>query len=71
VVFALGTGASGRTSPATLVGALAADVLAEAVLRAVRTATSLHGTGLPDLPSAAEFEARARSRHDKKRRDAP
>jgi len=55
IVFALGTGASGRQVPTTLLGALAADVLAEAVLRAVRAATSLHGPGLPDLPAARDL----------------
>jgi len=54
-VFALGTGASGRRAPTTLLGALAADVLAEAVLRAVRAATRLAGPGLPDLPSARDL----------------
>ena len=71
VVFALATGASGLTSPATLVGALAADVLAEAVLRAVRAATRLHGTGLPDLPATADFAPRASGHHDEKTRDTP
>jgi len=55
VVFALATGAARRPAPVTLVGALAADVLAEAVLRAVRAATSIGGTDLPDLPAAADF----------------
>ena len=55
IVFALGTGASGRPVHTTLLGALAADVLAEAVLRAVRAATSLHGPGLPDLPAARDL----------------
>jgi L-aminopeptidase/D-esterase-like protein len=55
IVFALGTGASGRPVHTTLLGALAADVLAEAVLRAVRAATSLHGAGLPDLPAARDL----------------
>lgn len=70
VVFALATGASGRTAQATLVGALAADVLAEAVLRAVRAATGLHGDGLPDLPAAADFAVLAASPSDKNR-DTP
>ncbi|MGZ5714929.1 MAG: P1 family peptidase [Caldimonas sp.] len=55
VVFALATGASGLRPPTTLVGALAADVLADAVLRAVRAATSLSGAGLPTLPAARDF----------------
>jgi L-aminopeptidase/D-esterase-like protein len=57
VVFALGTGASGRRSNVTLLGALAADVLADAVLRAVRAATSLSGPGLPTLPAARDMSA--------------
>ncbi|MEO7057454.1 MAG: P1 family peptidase [Caldimonas sp.] len=57
VVFALATGASGLTASPTIVGALAADVLAEAVLRAVRAAVGIHGAGLPDLPCAADLEA--------------
>ena len=44
VVFALATGASGRRAHTTLIGALAADVLADAVLRAVRAASSLRPT---------------------------
>jgi L-aminopeptidase/D-esterase-like protein len=51
-IFALATGASGRTAHLTLLGALGAEVMAAAVLRAVRTATSLSGPGLPDLPAA-------------------
>ncbi|HEV7576195.1 MAG TPA: P1 family peptidase [Caldimonas sp.] len=57
VVFALATGASGRSAATTLVGALAADVLAEAVLRAVRAAKGIGGNGLPDLPCAADLGA--------------
>jgi L-aminopeptidase/D-esterase-like protein len=55
VVFALATGASGRIGAPTLVGALAADVLADAVLRAVRAARRIGGNGLPDLPAAADL----------------
>ncbi|MEO8081054.1 MAG: P1 family peptidase, partial [Caldimonas sp.] len=58
VVFALATGAGGRRAHTTLIGALAADVLADAVLRGVRAATSLAGEGLPALPSATDFAAR-------------
>jgi len=50
-VFALATGACGRPAPVTLVGALAADVLARAVLRAVRAAE-----GLPGLPAARDLD---------------
>ncbi len=55
VVFALATGASGRVGAPTLIGALAADVLADAVLRAVRAARRIGGNGLPDLPAAADL----------------
>ncbi len=55
IVFALGTGASGQRAHTTLLGALAADVLAEAVLRAVRAATALAGPGLPSLPAARDL----------------
>ncbi len=51
-LFALATGASGVPGNVTLIGALAAEVMAAAVLRAVRAATRLSGPGLPDLPSA-------------------
>jgi L-aminopeptidase/D-esterase-like protein len=59
VVFALATGASGQTAPVTLVGALAAEMLAEAVLRAVRAARTIGGDGLPALPCAADLGAGA------------
>jgi L-aminopeptidase/D-esterase-like protein len=54
-VFALATGASGRPANTTLVGALGADVMAMAVVRAVRAATRLGGPGLPDLPCARDL----------------
>ena len=54
-VFALATGASGLPGNVTLIGALAAEVMAAAVLRAVHAATRLSGPGLPDLPSAADM----------------
>jgi L-aminopeptidase/D-esterase-like protein len=57
VVFALATGTSGTRAHTTIVGALAADMLAAAVLRGVRAATSLHGEGLPALPAARDFAA--------------
>ncbi len=50
-LFALGTGASGRTANTTLLGALAAEVTARAVVKAVRAARRLAGPGLPELPS--------------------
>lgn len=49
-VFSLSTGRWNGNADVTLVGALAADVMAEAILRAVRMAE-----GLPGLPSASEL----------------
>ncbi len=49
-VFSLATGAWGGDSDITLIGALAADVMAEAILRAVRSAE-----GIPGLPSVSEL----------------
>ena len=60
VVFALATCASGQPAATTLVGALAADVLAEAVLRAVRAARGIAGAGLPDLPASSDLAAAKR-----------
>ena len=54
-LFALATGGSGRGISLTLLGALAAEVTALAVLRAVRAATSLDAAGLPRLPAARDF----------------
>ena len=54
-LFALATGASGLPGNVTLIGALAAEVMAAAVLRAVRAATRLSGPGLPDLPAAGDL----------------
>jgi len=54
-LFALGTGAAGRTADTTLLGALAAEVTARAVLRAVRAAQALSGPGLPTLPAAGDL----------------
>lgn len=51
-LFALATGASGKTASVTLLGAVAAEVMSAAVLRAVRAARRLGGPGLPDLPAA-------------------
>jgi hypothetical protein len=63
VVFALATGASGRVAATTLIGALGADVLADAVLRAVRAAKGIAGPGLPDLPCAADLGATVKQPH--------
>jgi L-aminopeptidase/D-esterase-like protein len=54
-IFALATGASGRSAHATLIGALGAEVMATAVLRAVRAATKLAAPGLPELPAAGDL----------------
>ncbi len=51
-LFALSTGKVEVPQPALLVGAVAAEVVAQAVRRAVRAAT-----GLPGLPSATELES--------------
>ncbi|MEO7152340.1 MAG: P1 family peptidase [Burkholderiaceae bacterium] len=54
-IFALATGASGQPGQLTLLGSLAAEVTALAVLRAVRQATALDTPGLPRLPAATSF----------------
>lgn len=54
-IFALATGAAGRSVHLTLLGTLAAEAMAIAIVRAVRVATSLSGPGLPTLPAAADL----------------
>jgi len=54
-VFSLATGTHQESATVLVVGALAADVLAEAVLRAVRAAN-----GIPGLPAAADLPGRSR-----------
>ena len=54
-LFALATGAAGRSADLTLIGALAAEATARAVLNAVRAAGRLAGPGLPELPCASDF----------------
>ena len=49
-IFALATGTHAADVNMTLVGALGADVMAEAILRAVREAT-----GLPDIPALRDL----------------
>ena len=56
-VFSLATGRLSGTADVTLVGALAADVMAEAILRAVRLAE-----GLPGIPSVSELGSRTPGR---------
>ena len=57
-VFALATGACGRSASVTLLGALGAEMMAEAILRAVRAAARLAGSdadGLPALPAVRDL----------------
>jgi L-aminopeptidase/D-esterase-like protein len=49
-VFSLATGAWSGTADVTVIGALAADVMAEAILRAVRSAT-----GVPGFPAVSDL----------------
>jgi L-aminopeptidase/D-esterase-like protein len=56
-LFALGTGASGLEVHTTVLGTLAAEVVARAVLNAVRAATGISGAGLPTLPSASDMKS--------------
>ena len=51
-LFALATGSSGRAGEMTVLGALAATVMARAVLNAVRAAEGLRS---PDLPAARDL----------------
>jgi L-aminopeptidase/D-esterase-like protein len=54
-LFALGTGASGLQVHTTVLGTLAAEVVARAVLNAARAATGMLGAGLPTLPAARDM----------------
>jgi L-aminopeptidase/D-esterase-like protein len=54
-IFALATGTSGLTPNLTLLGALGAEVMARAIVRAALAATRLSGAGLPDLPAARDI----------------
>ena len=55
VVFALATGTHDGPVDLSLIGALAAEMLAEAVLRGVLTARGIGGDGLPDLPAVCDL----------------
>ena len=55
VVFALATGTHDRPVDLSLIGALAAEMLAQAVLRGVLTARGIGGDGLPDLPAVCDL----------------
>lgn len=52
VMFALATGASGKPADLNLLGVMAAEATAQAVLNAVRAARSLSD---PDVPAACDF----------------
>jgi L-aminopeptidase/D-esterase-like protein len=54
-LFALATGGRGGSANLTLLGTLAAEMTALAVLRGVRAATALQLAGNPSLPAAADF----------------
>ena len=54
-VFALATGSSGRTPHLTVLGTLAAEVMAQAVLRAVRAARTITDAQGRVFPSAHDF----------------
>jgi L-aminopeptidase/D-esterase-like protein len=56
-VFALATGKSGLPGNMMLLAVMAAEVMAEAVLRAVRHATRVHGEGVPNLPTVTDLPA--------------
>jgi L-aminopeptidase/D-esterase-like protein len=56
-LFALGTGESGRSANITVLGTLAAEVVAQAVLNAVRAAESL-----PSLPACRDLTTNGDSR---------
>ena len=51
-VFSLATGTYTEAAPVSTIGALAADVMAEAIVRAVRAAT-----GIPGIPAASDMNA--------------
>lgn len=51
-IFALATATHAGAADVSLIGALAADVMSEAIVRAVRAATSV----LPDYPAARDLE---------------
>jgi L-aminopeptidase/D-esterase-like protein len=54
-IFCVGTGKSGVTGNMMALGAIAAQVMGAAVIRAVLNAKGLSGPGLPAVPSAAEL----------------
>jgi len=54
-IFALATGRSGLPGNMMTLAVMAAEVMAAAVLRAVRAATRVEGEGVPPLPTVAEL----------------
>ncbi|MEO8281137.1 MAG: P1 family peptidase, partial [Ideonella sp.] len=59
-IFALATGRAGGAVDAQalgLIGAMAAELVAQAVLRGVRAARTLDQPGLPHLPAAGDLQA--------------
>lgn len=58
-VFALSTGRSSVPMDPAVVAMLSADVLAQAVVNAIRRATRVSGQAVPDLPTWAEWQTRA------------
>jgi len=54
-LFALATGTSGERGDLTLLGALAAEVVARAIRNGVRAATALAAHGLPALPAMRDL----------------
>ncbi|MCP5264645.1 MAG: P1 family peptidase [Burkholderiaceae bacterium] len=60
-VFALATGHAGEAGDMTVLGEMAADSVARAVVRAVLAAGALDEPGLPVLPAASEFGRRPAS----------
>ena len=57
-VFALATGASGTSADLSLLGTMAAEATARAIVRAVLAAEGIAGPGLPPLPAARDFMPR-------------
>lgn len=58
-IFALSTGRSTSQVDPALVAMLAAEVMAQAVVNAVRHATRVQGVSVPDLPTWAEWQQRS------------
>jgi L-aminopeptidase/D-esterase-like protein len=63
-MFALATGASGKSGNPTVIGMLAAAVTSAAVLNAVRAAVAVEGPGVPPLPALRDLLHGHRVRDD-------